>query len=113
MNGLPVTPIATTSSRASAASIAVFSAARPFGPKVFGLVWSCPLSSVISAIVPALPGSTTSRECAQRDDLVGLDRDRLRRSVSCRLTVAAPSKFGFSQMTVPPMPRPTHMVVRP
>ena len=25
----------------------------------------------------------------------------------------SPSKFGFSQMTVPPMPRPMHMVVRP
>jgi hypothetical protein len=26
---------------------------------------------------------------------------------------AAPSQFGFSQITVAPMPRPTHMAVRP
>ncbi len=64
MNGLPVMPMATISSRASAASIALFSSARPRGPKVFGLVWSWPLSSVMSAIVPALFGSTTSREGA-------------------------------------------------
>ena len=56
MNGLPVTPTAATSpaaTRASIASSAAFSDSRPRTPNVFGLVWSCPLSSVISAITPA------------------------------------------------------------
>ncbi len=30
-----------------------------------------------------------------------------------RVHYLAPLKFGFSQMTVPPWPRPTHMVVMP
>jgi hypothetical protein len=44
MNGLPVTPIAATSSRDRASSSAVLSAARLLGPNVFGRVWSSPLS---------------------------------------------------------------------
>src|SRR5580693_8065121 len=67
MNGLPVTPTAAISpaaARASAASSAAFSDSSPCGPKVFGLVWSCPLSSVISASTPALGPRSTSRTIA-------------------------------------------------
>jgi len=56
MNGLPVTPTATISprsARAATASSASRSASSPAGPNVFGRVWSRPLSSVMSAIVPA------------------------------------------------------------
>ena len=47
MKGLPVTPIEVISSSASAASIAAFSDSSERGPKVFGFVWSSPLSRVI------------------------------------------------------------------
>ncbi len=33
--------------------------------------------------------------------------------ISCRLDECCPSKCGFSQMTLPPCPRPMHMAVRP
>jgi len=55
MNGLPVTPTAVMSpraARAATASSASRSASSPAGPNVFGRVWSRPLSSVMSAIVP-------------------------------------------------------------
>jgi hypothetical protein len=72
MNGLPVTPTATTGPaapgaapfslaiRAATSSSAVFSDSSPPGPNVFGLVWSCPLSSVISASVPGTPNGVRS-----------------------------------------------------
>ena len=56
MNGLPVTPTATMSprsARAATVSSASFSESSPAGPNVLGRVWSRPLSSVMSAIVPA------------------------------------------------------------
>lgn len=53
MNGLPVTPTAAMSVRAATESSASPSARSPAGPNVLGLVWSRPLSSVMSAIVPA------------------------------------------------------------
>ena len=60
MNGLPVTPTATIRcspasgvALAATASSASRSASSPAGPNVFGRVWSRPLSSVMSAIVPA------------------------------------------------------------
>ena len=61
MNGLPTRPTATMSVRAATASRVAFSSIRPWAPKVLGLVWSKPLSSVIRAIVPAPYGSSTSR----------------------------------------------------
>src|SRR5690242_1092941 len=64
MNGLPVTPTAAMSVRAATASSASFSDCSPAGPNVFGRVWSRPLSSVMSAIVPAPSGSSTSRTSA-------------------------------------------------
>ncbi len=57
MNGLPVTPKPTISpfaARSAAASTAFSSSARPCGPKLFGFVWSKPLSRVTSTKVPAL-----------------------------------------------------------
>src|SRR5487761_819677 len=60
MNGLPVTPAAAISpaaARVSTASSAAFSDSSPCGPKGVGLVWSCPLSSVISASTPTPPWS--------------------------------------------------------
>ena len=53
INGLPVTPTAVMSVRAATASSASPSASSPAGPNVLGRVWSRPLSSVMSAIVPA------------------------------------------------------------
>src|SRR5204863_7866614 len=50
--------------RAATASSASFSDCSPAGPNVFGRVWSRPLSSVMSAIVPAPSGSSTSRTSA-------------------------------------------------
>jgi hypothetical protein len=52
MNGLPVTPTAAMSVRAATSSSASFRESSPAGPNVFGRVWSRPLSSVMSAIVP-------------------------------------------------------------
>ena len=51
MNGLPVIAIA-TDELASATVIASFSAANELGPKVFGRLWSKPLSKVINERVP-------------------------------------------------------------
>ena len=60
MNGLPVTAMAS-----GPASIAVLIAAsrlaRPSGPRVFGRVWSRPLSRVISATVTDPPGAAGGR----------------------------------------------------
>ena len=56
MNGLPVTPTAEISfraTRAATASSASRSESSPAGPNVLGRVWSRPLSSVMSAMVPA------------------------------------------------------------
>ena len=52
-------------------SSAAESERRPASPKVLGLVWSWPLSRVISAARPAPPGRSTRRSCACGDDLVG------------------------------------------
>ena len=59
-NGLPVTPTAAIRcspasgvARPATSSSASRSEISPAGPNVFGRVWSCPLSSVMSAIVPA------------------------------------------------------------
>ncbi len=118
MNGLPVTPIEVISSSASAASIAVLSEIRPRGPKVFGLVWSSPLSRVIRPITPALPsrGRVTLRSLASvtrsaSEEISWARVEQVRRCQPCQ--AASPFQFGFSQMTVPPMPMPMHMVVSP
>ena len=47
-----------------------------------------------------------------RHDLVGCASGS-RGGLGHRAHASLPSKFGFSQMTVPPMPRPMHMVVSP
>ena len=57
---MPTAWMAPASARARTAATASVSAATPLGPKVLGRVWSCPLSSVMSASVPAPPGSVTS-----------------------------------------------------
>ncbi len=62
--GLPVMPIAATPGTANAASMAASMLASVCGPSVLGLVWSWPLSSVMSARVPAPSGSSTSRTLA-------------------------------------------------
>ncbi len=62
MNGLPVTPTAAISpaaARAATASRAALSDSSPCGPNVLGLVWSWPLSRVISASMPTAPRSTS------------------------------------------------------
>lgn len=51
-----------------------------------------------------------------RDDLVGEQLGRTLQKLSGGAHLLPPSalsKCGFSQMTVAPMPKPTHMVVRP
>ena len=49
-----------------------------------------------------------------RDDLVGEQLGRTLQKLSGGAHLLPPAlKFGFSQMTVAPMPKPTHMVVRP
>ncbi len=50
-----------------------------------------------------------------RDDLVREQLGRALQELSGGAHLESPSalKFGFSQMTVAPMPKPTHMVVRP
>ncbi len=47
-----------------------------------------------------------------RDDLAGEQLGRTFQKL-CGGAHLSPSKCGFSQMTVAPMPKPTHMVVRP
>ena len=64
MNGLPVTQIAATPDMARASSIAFLNSSSPPGPKVFGLVWSKPLSNVMTAAVPAPNGRSTVRSLA-------------------------------------------------
>ena len=117
MNGLPVTAIASIVSSASAASIAVSSASSEAGPKVLGLVWSSPLSRVIRPMVRARQGH--GPQVGLRDAL-GVGHDRLRAledadvvHLDSPFAVVAPVQWGFSQITVPPMPMPMHMVVRP
>ena len=66
-NGLPVTAAATISPESASArtsSSASPSARSPPGPKVFGLRWSRPLSSVISAARPASNGRSSRRTFA-------------------------------------------------
>ncbi len=124
MKGFPVTPIAATSSRESASSIAVLSAARPLGPKVFGRVWSRPLSRVISAMRARAEGQVDVAELRLRHHLVAGHRDtaveqrlelgsRGHQAAPSSVLSAAPFQCGFSQITVPPMPMPMHMVVMP
>src|SRR5665647_1881521 len=67
MNGLPVRPtptISPASARTRSVSSTVDRPARVAGPKVLGLVWSKPLSSVISTNVPAPCGRAMSRASA-------------------------------------------------
>ena len=123
MKGLPVTQIAATPGTACACSMAALSSSRPPGPKVFGLVWSKPLSSVMTAAVPAPRGSSTVRIFAwvttssanwidsssarsESDVGIGVLMLSLMAQASCVWLV-------FSQMTVPPIPRPMHMLVMP
>ena len=118
MNGFPVIAIAAMSVRASAASRARFSSSRPRAPKVFGRVGPRPLSSVINTAVPAAWGSVTSRLNARVTTSPSLLAEASVISwVELRGPHAAASssaeKCGFSQITVPPIPRPIHMVVIP
>ena len=67
MNGLPVMPTAAISfsaARAASPSSTPCSSSRVLGPRVFGRVWSRPLSRVMSASILPL-GRVTSRtkEC--------------------------------------------------
>jgi hypothetical protein len=51
-----------------------------------------------------------------RDDLVGIERYELLEAAGVGhvfLFFLLPVKCGFSQMTLPPWPRPTHIAVRP
>lgn len=47
------------------------------------------------------------------DDLTGEQLGRTLQKLSGGAHLLPPLKFGFSQMTVAPMPKPTHMVVTP
>lgn len=47
------------------------------------------------------------------DDLAGEQLGRTLQKLSGGAHLLPPLKFGFSQTTVAPMPKPTHMVVRP
>ena len=118
MNGLPVTPIATTSSSARAASIASFSDEQAARPEGVGL-------GVVLAVVqgdqaehagawPFLADRVTLRSLASvtRSASEEISRARASRALDGG-HAAAPFQFGFSQITVPPMPMPMHMVVRP
>ena len=74
MNGLPVTPtptISPASARACSRSSASPSAASVAGPKVLGLVWSTPLSRVISARARAAGQGDVPHERAGHDLVVG------------------------------------------
>ncbi len=83
--------------------------ARLVGPSVVGLVWSKPLSIVISAAVPAALRQRDVLDRGVGDDLVR-EVDHVAHLVA---STASPSKCGFSQMTAPPIPMPMHMAVRP
>ena len=65
INGLPMIAIA-AGVRPIASVIALFNASSDCGPKVFGRVWSKPLSSVIKARDPLCPNGvrSTSRSSA-------------------------------------------------
>ena len=121
MNGLPVMPTPMISPAAASFSTWSSAASRlasDCGPKVVGLVWSKPLSRVISAKRPG----TRQVQVAHvrlRDDLAGEQLGRALQQL-CGAHLPLPSlclssepQCGFSQMTVPPMPKPTHMVVMP
>ena len=121
MNGLPVTARASIVSSASAASMEALSSRSEAGPKVLGLVWSSPLSRVIrpmvapgretlrsGALVTRSASETMASGTAQQVAHVGAHAVSPFESVG-----SAPVQCGFSQITVPPMPMPMHMVVRP
>ena len=64
------------------------------------------------------PGRVTVRRwaCVTRSasDTIACARSKMLTSFTWTLSVAAaPVQCGFSQITVPPMPMPMHMVVRP
>ena len=106
MYGLPVTAT-NAGSAASAASMAASRLARPPGPNEFGFVWSNPLSNVISAAGRSSPGHRDLPQQRPGDDLGGeLRRGHFSPSLD-------PVQRGFSQITVAPMPMPTHIAVRP
>ena len=109
INGLPVIAIATESDDC-AASIAARSDSRPAAPKVFGRLWSIPLSKVINERVPDVPNGAreTSRRIAFVTTSSGAPSGNL-----TSLIYLAPLKFGFSQIIVPPIPSPIHIVVMP
>jgi hypothetical protein len=75
-------------------------------PNVFGFVWSWPLSRVMRAALPAEEGRSTYLvpNLVGRAGAGGLGHDD---------HASLFSWWGFSQMTVPPMPSPMHMVVMP
>ena len=72
-------------------------------PKVLGLVWSSPLSIVMSANFRPLGvlDVAQQRPCRALGGQLGHSH--------CSL----PSQLGFSQITAAPMPMPTHIAVRP
>ena len=82
--------------------------ARLFGPSVVGLVWSKPLSIVISAAVPPSWGSATycTGACVTTSSGKSIIGGR-------HWSAFARRQCGFSQITAPPMPMPMHMAVRP
>jgi hypothetical protein len=93
--------------------MAVLRFASEAGPKVVGLVWSKPLSSVMSANRPAPNGRSRWRTCADVTTSSGNSSAAPFKAQRWCSLVASGSKCGFSQMTVAPMPKPTHIVVRP
>ena len=121
MNGLPVTATASISPAAAraASSSRVFAySSRLAAPSVFGRVWSRPLSSVMSArVLPEGRGMSRTYECvttssSAREGQQGVEIDG-RVVGHPQAFFAFLSKFGFSQIIVPPWPRPTHMLVMP
>src|SRR5450756_2538933 len=76
-------------------SSAAFSESRPAGPNVFGLVWSWPLSSVISASTPAPSPRSTSRTIARVTTSAGKSAAVGRR----------PGPFGMLMIILDPLPQ--------
>ncbi len=120
MYGLPVTAM-NAGSAARAAVIASSRLVSPAGPKVFGLVWSKPLSRVIRAAGRSSPGTLTWRSSALVTTSFGAASAltvppsfaTAGLASSLLALTCHPPSVGFSQMTVPPMPMPMHMAVRP
>ena len=89
--------------------------ASPPGPSVLGLVWSMPVVQCDQRGRPVQAGHPDQPQQRPGDDLIrkllGCSARKLADDWQGHSSLLA--YVGFSQITVPPMPMPMHIAVRP